>query len=59
MTVAMRPITVPSRANPRKVKAVNPNAIERYALLKNSRKRLSGPGGMKIGCWGCDSKGKG
>lgn len=41
ITVAIRPIAVPSRANPRNVNAVKPKAIERYALRKKSRNRPS------------------
>jgi hypothetical protein len=42
VTVAISPIAVPSRENPKNVKAANPNAIERYALRKKSRNKPSG-----------------
>ncbi|KAF2831557.1 hypothetical protein CC86DRAFT_140792 [Ophiobolus disseminans] len=51
MIVAIRPSVVPSLANPRKVKAANPKAMERYALLKKRRKRLSDSAVMRNSCW--------
>jgi hypothetical protein len=42
VTVATNPIAVPSRENPRKVNAANPNVIDRYALRKKSRNKPSG-----------------
>jgi hypothetical protein len=40
--VAIKPKVVPNRANPRKVKAANPKAIERYTQRKKRRKSPSG-----------------
>jgi hypothetical protein len=40
--VAIKPMPVPSRSNPRHVNAVNPNIIERYTLRKKSMNKPSG-----------------
>jgi hypothetical protein len=50
ISVAIKPIAVPSLANPRNVNAANPKVMDRYALRKKSRKRPSGSALADTGC---------
>jgi hypothetical protein len=49
--VAISPTAVPSRENPRKVKAANPKVMDRYTLRKKSRNRPSGLDAMEASHW--------